>query len=510
MKLLKPLLVLLALSTSSWAAGPQNIPAVATVAALKGLGVASPQYPTVYVRGYNSDNDGGQGTFTWSPASTDTTNICTTFQATGVTTGRWMRQIGGALSVEMCGAYHDGTNSTATLAAFQAANDYVSASANPNQTIYAQGAHYNFGSGTTGVVKAASFFCPKWVGGGSSTGDQGTTVSYTPATEHAAFTFIGGSGSVCGGGVSGMIFDGNSNTVAVESQGMGGLEVNISAFAPMERCVLLHNKLTGQFTEFNHVTCNTNGPFGTVLEYRVTSGNASFHGSGLVGGVVNFVGGSPAILIGADAFPYNAPMTGTFFPDTTSATGVIIQNNSNTGFGEPWFVGTVTVERAGSGLVSMGNGNDFVLVGQQAFFGNAYAQVMGHMYLANTVGLLNSGLSIMNFQPISRNDLINGATKYLWPSNAQNQNWIINVEIRGPNYTAQATATLMQDAGTGGYSTVGQVNNLLTNTAGYGSISITADNTGITFNGASSGYPSSGLIYFITLTQSGQSSSEHQ
>lgn len=100
------------------ASNPASIPAVSTIAALKALGAASAQYPTIQVNGYYTAGDGGGGIFTWSPASTATTNVCSIFQATAVSTGRWVRSNTVSLSVLQCGAKGDGsTNDTSALQA---------------------------------------------------------------------------------------------------------------------------------------------------------------------------------------------------------------------------------------------------------------------------------------------------------------------------------------------------------------------------------------------------------
>lgn len=493
---------------------PSLLPFVDNIAQMVTLGVASNQYTVLQVLGYRTPNDGGGGIFRWSPASTTTANMGTVFQATGISTGRWIRQLDGAVvSVEMFGAYNDGTNSATTLAAFQAVNNYVAASANASQTIFVLGAHYDFGSVSAGVVKAASFNAPMWIGNGMSGADVGTLITYTPPSEAAAFAFIGASGSVCRGGIKNIVFQGNNNMIAVESQGLGGLDVDITIFANAKLAVLLHNKTAGQFTEFNKLTINSNGSaLGTMLEYRVTSGDASFHGSGIVNGVMNFgAGGAPAILVGASAFPYAAPLNGSFFPAGSSGgPAIFVQNNSNTGFGEPWFIGDVEIEQSGATFTRLGVGSDFILIGSYSFLGNGYSLITGNMYLANSFATTNTGLGIVAFKPIQKSSDVHGATSITWPANCQNQSWQLVINVIGAGYNANKTVNLVLNSGNGNFTQTGAIDTIFDNSAGYGNISITAANSsGFTFNGASLTYPASGLIFAFTLNQIDQSPSFH-
>lgn len=61
----------------------------------------------VYVRGYTTVDDGGQGFFAWDSASTQSDNDGTVIQVTGVSSGRWMRVYTGAMSVKWFGAKGD-------------------------------------------------------------------------------------------------------------------------------------------------------------------------------------------------------------------------------------------------------------------------------------------------------------------------------------------------------------------------------------------------------------------
>lgn len=96
------------------AINPANVPAVASIAALKNVGAGSALYPVVKVEGYYTQGDGFSATFVWNAASTATTSVCGPFQATGVSTGRWISQQ--AVSLRGCGAKGDGVTNDAPAA----------------------------------------------------------------------------------------------------------------------------------------------------------------------------------------------------------------------------------------------------------------------------------------------------------------------------------------------------------------------------------------------------------
>jgi hypothetical protein len=84
-------LATLLLSPAAYAV-PQQAYTVASIAALQALGSSSSSYPLVYVQDYGAGAGGG-GEFAWNASSTAATDGGTVFQATGVTTGRWIRQL---------------------------------------------------------------------------------------------------------------------------------------------------------------------------------------------------------------------------------------------------------------------------------------------------------------------------------------------------------------------------------------------------------------------------------
>jgi len=101
-----------------------NITTVPSIVALQNLGSASQQYGTVNVQSYIAGGNAGGGIFVWNNTSTTTVDACVVFAASGVTTGRWFRQLSGAsIDLSQCGAVADDTtdNAGAITAAYASA-----------------------------------------------------------------------------------------------------------------------------------------------------------------------------------------------------------------------------------------------------------------------------------------------------------------------------------------------------------------------------------------------------
>ena len=85
-----------------------------SVAELKTYGASMSGGDSLEILGYYAAGDGGGGTFYWDATSTDTDNGGTIIQATGVTTGRWLRVYSGAVNVLWFGVDNTGITSCST------------------------------------------------------------------------------------------------------------------------------------------------------------------------------------------------------------------------------------------------------------------------------------------------------------------------------------------------------------------------------------------------------------
>lgn len=144
----------------------------------------------------------------------------------------------------------------------------------------------------------------------------GAGAHYTTLTCSAAgvasITFVGGSGHVAGSVVEGIRFAG-AGAYGIEFQGSNGIIAQRCEFASqLAKGVLFHNEAVGQFTEHVlvrdcHFLC------ARAIEYLVTNGNESFHGTGFDGDtlITQPAGTSTAsIYIGTGCLVYNAPWSG--------------------------------------------------------------------------------------------------------------------------------------------------------------------------------------------------------
>ena len=127
------LLGVLLFSALAMAQGPNTVRSFHSITGTGGieaLGPGSVAYSnnTVIVQGFSAVGDGGGGNFRWNNTSTASTDGCTIFAASGVSTGRWVRQPaqGAQVTPQDCGAKGDDSTNDYTamsnIIAYAAAN----------------------------------------------------------------------------------------------------------------------------------------------------------------------------------------------------------------------------------------------------------------------------------------------------------------------------------------------------------------------------------------------------
>lgn len=84
------------------------------IAELKTYGASMSDGDSLEILGYSTAGDGGGGTFYWDATSTETDNGGTIIQATGVTTGRWIRAYDGAVNTTWFGVDNTGATDEST------------------------------------------------------------------------------------------------------------------------------------------------------------------------------------------------------------------------------------------------------------------------------------------------------------------------------------------------------------------------------------------------------------
>lgn len=182
---------------------------------------------------------------------------------------------------------------------------------------------------------------PKIVGKGSGvTFIEGTTAG-------AALTFVGALAEFSGGYLSDLSFTGVG--IGLELQGVVDVDWDRLIFqGNLDVGILFHNKTATEFTEYCAGQAHFHRGVKVAVEYRNTGGVASFHGSGLTGmSTINTpLTPGPSIIIGADCFPYNSPLSVQVWAYAEDEP--IIRNDST----EPLnFFGTLRMESFVSGTV---------------------------------------------------------------------------------------------------------------------------------------------------------------
>jgi len=269
--------------------------------------------------------------------------------------------ISGLPAVTVCypewfGAIADGT--TNCTAALQAAIDFAHAAGDiPVQ----------LGSGTylltaTVLLSNGTFTHPNLFG----VSKKKTILSYAGITAGTpAIQMKGGSGQISGGIVRDITFLGDATSIALEFMGQCGSKAVNCLFSTNAVGVRWHNSLANTFTEFCTLEgCEWANACVLSMEYKVTSGNNSFHGSGPGGGTENVVNNNNGTVIKADGtgcFVYNAPCNLQVF--ATLANTTIFQNNNSVAPVPIAFSGTLSIETNSSQTVTLGAGASVYFAG---------------------------------------------------------------------------------------------------------------------------------------------------
>lgn len=174
---------------------------------------------------------------------------------------------------------------------------------------------------TSTLTTAQQFYQPNIMGANA----RGTILAGSGA--FSILKMLGGSGSLAVAKIGNIAFTG-AGCVGVELSACDGITVDNCYFYTLAGGVLFNNAAAGSFTEFCVAEyCSFDTTVATAIEYRVVSGNNSFHGSGFRNCVINQSASAttPCVLVGAGALVYDAPWDATFFLRATTA---LIKNNS--------------------------------------------------------------------------------------------------------------------------------------------------------------------------------------
>lgn len=308
---------------------------------------------------------------------------------------------------------------SATTNAGNAAIVYSLQSSNTRVRLYTTKTDYYLSSSW---VKSQSFNCPSF-------DFQGAIIHYAFSTA-GALQIIGSSGSLSQVFIRNGFFTGTTSSWGIEVQGQCGIDIHNVIFDTNQFGLVLHNKLSGHFTEYvQWYACNFNTSCKQAWYYKITAGNGSFHGSGPREGVtVNTpsVAVGPAIVLDPNAVVYNAPYNFQIWPNTN--TYPIISAGSNTRF---LIYGTITIENFAGGeqtIMTSASGYNVLVGGVIEFSGTPN---LGSLVLMDIMGLTGGG-SLPGFcKRFTVNTALGagGSAVTIARNNVPTQNFIVDVYL---------------------------------------------------------------------------------
>jgi len=183
----------------------------------------------------------------------------------------------------------------------------------------------------------------------------------------------GGSGQSTGDSISDLTLVGNSTSILLEFNGSCGATARRVIFGTSAVGTRWHNETAGSFTEFCTLEgCETTNGCVLPYEFKVTSGNNSFHGSGPGGGAENTVvsaATATAVLQadGTGCFIYNAPCHLQVF--CTAANVTIFQNNNSVAPVPISFSGVLSIETSAARTITLGGAAQVLFAGPVKLLG---------------------------------------------------------------------------------------------------------------------------------------------
>lgn len=451
---------------------PFTVRTVDTIAELRAL--AGDTRRAVYVRGYWAPGDEGGGVFRFDAArvAEDDGGLCI---------AGWVRiRDGQMLTPQMFGALMDGVaDDTAAFSAAMAAAG--------SGTVVVAGI-LNLPNGYT---KPSSFTCPSLIGVGAT-----VKVGTSP------ITIVGGSGVLCGAVWQGIAFVGNSANTLIEVAGQGGIIFRDCSFSQAGIGILAHNRDSGMFTEFVVAeACSFNISCLNALTYRVSSGNASFHGTGLRHCTINTPASGTGICVSIESgsLVYNAPLSVQVWGNANA----VLISSSVTSLRNS-FYGVITVERFVGTLTIASASDDRPIY----FVGNLIAMnehiALGHLVICESAVLVSTGgMQVRGGRFAKKFTLTTGSNVIGLPYNLNEACTLYAVFISAINYDYRYIVAAwhgeLVSSAVAVLATLRQYN-----PAGYGAPTFGIDSSGrlIITNAL---YPASGVSVEIEMTQLGQS-----
>lgn len=259
--------------------------------------------------------------------------------------------------------------------------------------------------------------------------------------------------------------------------------------------IRFHNESAGGYAEYNSGSAIFDPGVVLPVRYRVTGGNASFHGSGLThGSLINQSSSSTTapIQIDAGAFPYAAPMTVAIFP--RQAGGAIIANA--TANPTPSFFGTLDIEVQVTAAVNVAGigANQYRVLYEGSVTGLAAQNLrLGNLYLADRVYYVGTNV-FPSYKPLHRTTTLAAGTVTVLPDNVGT--CTVQIDLVASNYHYAYLLHCWQSPydPTGVVTVVANPKSL--NTAGLGAPTFAWANNGLTVTNAAY---SSGVTAYVSV-----------
>jgi len=304
--------------------------------------------------------------------------------------------------------------------------------------------------------------------------------------------YEGGSGTLSGAVVEGVHFLGHSTSTAVEFAGKCGMKLRRCKFTTNAIGVLFHNKLASSFTEYDEIdNCEFTSACVLKAEYRRTSGNDSFHGSGFTNRcLLNHSGNADIITIThAAAYCYNCPLDAQVWLLGASTANLI--NSTASGTSQAHFFGTLTIETNNSAQLTLGATNTIYFSGE--VMGLSLNKVLSGTLLRTAPFGRDSASGVRLYDGVrkrSNQAMTTGANTILSPIASSGR--LMSVQFTATNYDYRYLLAVTHH-GDGTTGTVVTVATLRTfNTAGYGAPTFTVDTSGNVI-ATNAGFPASGV-----------------
>lgn len=332
----------------------------------------------------------------------------------------------------------------------------------------------------TTITKPQSFFAPVMFGDNG----KSSVFDFSNVAPGSSGMYIqGGSGQLLTAEWRNIGFSASGTQVAIEVDGQCGMMFNQLVFSNLAGGFLFHNKTAGSFGEYLvGDSCEFKSTCLKPLEYRVTGGNNSFHGSGLRNCLVNGATGYPVVTVGDGCFPYNSPLSLQLWPRGGPVT--LVQHNGTVATVPAIFHGTITLEPSATKLVTLGAGPGVLLMDISILSVNEN-WVPGTAKLCEHITLSANGQFSLLRRPytISATGITTGGS--VNADLAFNKNagvktgTLLHITARGANYRWSTLGVATIAAGQGGSNTFTKiVDTIPFNTSGWGAPVYTLDASG--------------------------------